>query len=604
MRKYIIMLLSLFVGIILVSCNDNELEIRQLGVIPVDETYANADDATANQLVAEIYVTAKNLVTGDWGIHYIASTTVKVADFWPGGSSSGDGSDYQKMAKMIDDSENSAYRDMYQRFYNIIYKSNLIVDKLNDGSPARKRVIAEAKAWRAWAMMRLTQLWGSAPLVDHVLDGINNSFTPGNTPSEESWIWIMQQFDEAASDLPSKSGLGGQKQIGGRWTAEACYAFKGQGYMWQNDYENAKIWLAKVINSNKYDLWTKTETMGPSSYGANTLLYKQNKSTPEAWVDGNDSYEYLSLFRTEADFCDEYLLEIDTDGDNNTITNTEPFWFWAYTGWRSDQIFTPGNCTNTQADGWGFINPTRTFGTAFCKHDGNSIRRRMSLATYYEVYNDFPYANNAARGVMSSGRLFSNQGYFRMKYYNHLDDLDEGRYASGQASGNRTNFPLMRYSNVLLLYAEAVCQSGSEGTANITGLQALNKVRNRAGLADAPSLDMNNPTYGIKAERRFELCMEDCDRYVDLIRWGDYKNFILDTTDNGVGDYWGTAFAWLVGFKNSNAPRPENAWDLSNYNVVYDEVLDKGSWNDKLMLWPFPYIEMMSNPNLVQNPGW
>ena len=129
------------------------------------------------------------------------------------------------MAMMVDDQENSAYKEMYSRLYQIIYKCNMIVDKLNSGSDERKRVIGEAKAWRAWAMARLTQLWGSAPLVDHVLDGINYSFYPGNSDPEKNWEWIMQQFDEAAEVLPSKSGLGGQRAIGGRWTAEACYAF-------------------------------------------------------------------------------------------------------------------------------------------------------------------------------------------------------------------------------------------------------------------------------------------------------------------------------------------------------------------------------------------
>ena len=159
-----------------------------------------------------------------------------------------------------------------------MYKCNRIVDQLNDGSDERKRVIAEAKAWRAWAMMRLTQLWGSAPLVEHVLDGDKYSFYPGNSDPEENWKWIMQQFDEAQAVLPSKSGLGGQKAIGGRWTKEACYAYMAQGYMWRNDYENAKIELAKVINSGKYELWTKTATMGPSSYGVNMELAKSNNA--------------------------------------------------------------------------------------------------------------------------------------------------------------------------------------------------------------------------------------------------------------------------------------------------------------------------------------
>src|SRR5699024_2318094 len=138
--------------------------------------------------------------------------------------------------------------------------------------------------------------------------------------------------------------------------------------------------------------------------------------------------------------------------------------------------------------------------------------------------------------------LFENEGYFRMKYYDYVDDVVPERFASGQTNGNRTNFPLMRYADVLLLYAEAVCMSG-EGTANISGLEALNKVRRRAGLTDAPALDMDNAEYGIKAERRFELWLEDCSRYVDLIRWGDYKKFITDTSIDGVSEHWGNECA-------------------------------------------------------------
>ena len=479
------------------SCSQARLdEVEHLGVTEVDKTYAEADDMTAQQLIANVYVTAKYLMMGDWGVHYIATTSAKTAECWPGGSGPNDGTDYHRMSAMIDDSENNAYKEMYTRFYKIMYKCNMIVDKLNDGSDERKRVIAEAKAWRAWAMMRLTQLWGSAPLVDHVLDGINYSFYPGNSNPADNWKWIMTQFDEAATVLPSKSGLGGQKAIGGRWTAEACFAYKGQGYMWQNDYANAKVELAKVINSGKYELWEKTATMGPSSYGTNMQLAK---SQNENWSDGNEEYEYLTLYRAEADFCDEFLLELDIDGDATTITSTEPYWFRAYMNWRKDEVNLPGN-TTTASDGWGFVNPTRTFGYAFAKHDGNSVRRR-------------------------------------------------------------------------------------------------------AGLTDAPALDMDNAEYGIKAERRFELWLEDCSRYVDLIRWGDYKKFITDTSIDGVSEHWGNECAWLVGLKDATK-RTTDPTDWSNYEVRYDPLSTRGSWSDRFYLWPFPYAETTQNPNLVQNTGW
>lgn len=600
MKKHIIALAGLLAGAMMVtSCSQARLDdVDQLGAIEVDKTYAEADDATAQQLIANVYVTVKYLMMGDWGVHYIATTSAKTAECWPGGSGPNDGTDYHRMSAMIDDSENAAYKEMYTRFYKIMYKCNRIVDQLNDGSDERKRVIAEAKAWRAWAMMRLTQLWGSAPLVEHVLDGDKYSFYPGNSDPEENWKWIMQQFDEAQAVLPSKSGLGGQKAIGGRWTKEACYAYMAQGYMWRNDYENAKIELAKVINSGKYELWTKTATMGPSSYGVNMELAKSNNA--DTWKDGNEEYEYLTLYRAEADFCDEFLLELDIDGDATTIANTEPYWFRAYMNWRKDEVALPGN-TTTASDGWGFINPTKTFAQAFARHDGNSIRRRANVATYSEVYHDFPYLSESARGVVETG-LFENEGYFRMKYYDFVDDVVPERFASGQTNGNTTNFPLMRYADVLLMYAEACCMSG-EGTANITGLEALNKVRQRAGLTPAPALDMDNEEYGIKAERRFELWLDDCDRYVDLIRWGDYKDFITDTSDKGVSEHWGNECVWLLGMKDKNV-RTDDPLDVSNYEVRYDPLSVRGSWNDRLYLFPFPYAETTQNPNLNQNTGW
>ena len=183
MKKHILALAGLLAGAMMAtSCSQARLdEVEHLGVTEVDKTYAEANDMTAQQLIANVYVTAKYLMMGDWGVHYIATTSAKTAECWPGGSGPNDGTEYHRMSAMIDDSENNAYKEMYTRFYKIMYKCNMIVDKLNDGSAERKRVIAEAKAWRAWAMMRLTQLWGSAPLVDHVLDGINYSFYPGNS---------------------------------------------------------------------------------------------------------------------------------------------------------------------------------------------------------------------------------------------------------------------------------------------------------------------------------------------------------------------------------------------------------------------------------------
>lgn len=625
MKNKILILFSVLVAAGLsVSCS-KYFDVPYPGALEDPGTYENADDATALSFLAGVNIDVRYLMMGDWGIHFLATSTVKSADSWPAGETPADGPDYQAMSRFTDNADTDAYRDMFQRLYRIMYRCNKIVSNLNDESPARQRVIAEAKAWRAWAMMHLTQLWGSAPLVDYVVGDDNYVEYPGNTPAEENWKWIMQQFDEAAEVLPSKTDLNGQAAIGGRWSKEACYAYKGKGYMWQNDYKNAKIELAKVINSGKYELWQGTSTMGPSSYGTNLKLYKENMTAendayntenadekgfvPREFIDGSEDYVYSTVFRKVADFCPEFILELDIDGNSSTIANTEPYWFRAYMDWRYDQINRPGNAA--VSDGWGFIMPTKSFSQAFIRHDGNSPRRRANIATYDEVYRMFPYGNDDIRGLLGKepaegeeaapASLFSCEGYLRMTYYDFLDDMEESRFATGGRQGNMTNYPLMRYSNVLLLYAEACCMDGETGEANITGLEALNLVRRRAGLDDAPALDMDNEEYGIKAERRFELYLEDCDRYVDLVRWGDYTTFIMDPEK--VGEYWGTHVPYFYGFKDPDVVT-EDPLNTDNYDIRYVEQARRNNPEEKNLLYPFPYEEMNQNPNLTQNPGW
>ena len=61
MKKHIIALAGLLAGAMMVtSCSQARLDdVEQLGAIEVDKTYAEADDATAQQLIANVYVTVK-----------------------------------------------------------------------------------------------------------------------------------------------------------------------------------------------------------------------------------------------------------------------------------------------------------------------------------------------------------------------------------------------------------------------------------------------------------------------------------------------------------------------------------------------------------------
>ena len=74
---------------------------------------------------------------------------------------------------------------------------------------------------------------------------------------------------------------------------------------------------------------------------------------------------------------------------------------------------------------------------------------------------------------------------------------------------------IIRYADVLLMFAEAMAQGASISPASgYTADLALNEVRKRAGLADTVASLEN-----IYDERRAELALEE-NRFFDLVRWG------------------------------------------------------------------------------------
>lgn len=90
--------------------------------------------------------------------------------------------------------------------------------------------------------------------------------------------------------------------------------------------------------------------------------------------------------------------------------------------------------------------------------------------------------------------------------------LDPSATANGEGNNN---YPIIRYSDVLLMYAEALNEQGANNTE---AYNAINKVRNRAGLANlTPALSQANFRDSVLLERRLELAFEGHRRY-DLMR--------------------------------------------------------------------------------------
>ena len=102
------------------------------------------------------------------------------------------------------------------------------------------------------------------------------------------------------------------------------------------------------------------------------------------------------------------------------------------------------------------------------------------------------------------------------------------------------NVPIIRYTDVMMMYAEALNEIGY--SANGEAFDILNKVRKRAGLAAKTSTELSSQTSfrnAIMKERRYEFAFEGL-RWDDLVRWGIAKptmNTFFQRSDEGNGKY-------------------------------------------------------------------
>ena len=211
----------------------------------------------------------------------------------------------------------------------------------------------------------------------------------------------------------------------------------------------------------------------------------------------------------------------------------------------------------------------------------------------------------------------------------NMDDKSSGTYDD----------PLLRYAEILLIYAEAKAELGTITDAEWA--QTIGALRARAGITagldKVPSVkdpllvkyygDLSAAVLEVRRERAIELIMEG-HRQVDLKRWacgelwetmpweGVYVPALdtqLDMNGDGVMDVYFTSKkadelskedGKIASYLNENQTMKKLEDDPNGGYVMYYAYGDRRVWNDNMYLYPIPTQVGIMNPNLVQNPGW
>ena len=253
------------------------------------------------------------------------------------------------------------------------------------------------------------------------------------------------------------------------------------------------------------------------------------------------------------------------------------------------------------------MKPTQSLVEAFPMMDGKTIVEssaynpndpyvnRDPRLTYSIIYNGLSYINNSSVKTpvytyMSAGSTIANTtadaytpsgqftGYFSRK-------MCDENISNGLAATTERAWPLIRYAEILLNYAEAINEAGQPEKA----VEKLILLRERAGI-----LPGTDGRYGIKAgitvnelrtliqnERRIELAFED-HRWNDIRRWKIASTVLKGFNSIDIITRTGTnTFVHTI----SRAPRPLN-------------------FRDAMYLLPIPLSEIQKMPLIEQNPEY
>ena len=591
--KKIFFSLFAIAGLFAVASCEKNLDIPQKGVVAIETFYQTDEDCEAALTAA--YARFATRLTGQDGssiyTDYKAALNNCGDDMYAAGSNFGDNDFMAQLDEFRLDSGNQVVDHFYSNLFQINYACNLVIDNFKDGLPeggqtaTTKRCVAEARVMRAYIYFLLTALWNTPPMIDHVIaDGLpyNADKDPDNPMSHEDLFrWVAAECEAAIPDLDERKSTS-DKDGAVKVTKGFAWAVEGKALLFVKDYGGAKTALKKVIDSGKYAL-----------------------------VPGS---RYWENFHVEGDCNEEKVFELNIEfnsalgawgGQIQRSTWMEAN-IW---NWRSDHFVagaSPQGKYTGGVDGWGGLGVPQWFGDAFFANDGHSPRFDATLIHVADAVYNMEYTSPEIAALTPEQRKTSKlvgiadveQGLYGQSFWLPLKQLvratDVGAYGNNVRLNNGM---IMRYAEVLLLYAEACMQSsdGSQAT------WAVNEIRKRAGLSSLGSVSMDD----IKNEKMFELWLEGS-RWLDLVRWGDterVKNAGKDVPKlfdklHRAPDSKDQGIKWENGSEANS-----RFYTVSTHEAI-DARYEVGFKANQHEFFPYPVSVMDKNPNMVQNPGW
>lgn len=471
------------------------------------------------------------------------------------------GSDLQLLGEGLQVPVNATFNELWFNGYSVISQCNMLLTnmhKAQSGTAAAvyKRIEGEARFFRAYQYHLLVNYFGNIPLLKEPQRITDKPLQAGRQAVND---FILDELEAAAQLLPSEyTG----NDIG-RVTQGCALSVKAREALFSGNWAMAADACKRIIHSGLYAL----------------------------------EPDYNNLFNTK------------------NVQSKEVIFFIQYSRVNQFTHGVPGNLFSRMASGYSNKIPSQSLVDSYYCTDGLPI----SESKLYNAAD--PFKNRDTRlhaTVVLPGSLFL--GY---QFETHPDSLECWDYNVTPAvrrtnqdvtnpyatfSGycwrkytdedktfrlkSELNISLVRYAEVLLMYAEAVNEMGQ---MDDLAYESLRLVRERAGLPAIKQMTPEVLRKLIRQERKVEFAMEGL-RFFDIRRWK-----IAESVMNGklygrpTLDYLPS---YLPVFDSNGTPRYDGYADAlrSFDNRTFNPQRD--------YLFPIPQKELDINKNLKQNPGY
>ncbi|MFI3281786.1 MAG: RagB/SusD family nutrient uptake outer membrane protein [Rikenellaceae bacterium] len=425
----------------------------------------------------------------------------------------------------------------------------------------------EARVLRAHYLFELARRYGDIPMPLTMLSA-EEANSIEKTPFEDVIDFIVSECDECSLELPlTYSSVTGSQT--GRITKGFAMAVKSKALLYAaSELHNSTMDQDKWERSAQaaLDLLTLSATEGGSSY------YKLDSSD----VANNVSSSEAVLFRMNTDS-------------------------WSFEQYNFPIRFTEGYRTSL-----GYTTfPTQNLVDAFQTINGYDVTLDGSLWLCDDPYfnSQAPYDNRDprfARAILCNGMEFKGEtielfagglddvsvseggsptGYFLRRYIQ-----EETSFTTGSTAQKKHHWIVYRFAETWLTYAESMIEAFgdptySDNTYTISALEAINTIRDNAGMPNITTTDKDEFIEALRREWRVEFAFED-HRFWDIRRW-------------------------MIGEETQKEIYGVYIEKVDNLLTFRRDLYENRTWNSKMNLYPIPQSELFLNSNLApQNTGW